>query len=173
MKFFKLVILMMVIFSITVCSVSAGKVLCDVDKNDNIASIYVLNDEKGTDMSESDIMVFISDEVKKCTENKIETVILTITEGIANEENIAKIIDGIDVICVNSNVESKKNCIIDNTTIVYANKSIGVAIEDENSTDEKPMRPVEILFSKLMMCLVLLIIAVVILLIVKRKRNNA
>ena len=172
MRLIKLIVIMSVIFNITVCNASAEKVFCDVVKEDSVASVYVLADENGTDMSESDIMVFISDEVKKITESKIETVILTITDGIANEENIAKIIDGIDVICVNGNSENKKNCVIEGTTVVYSDKGNEVIQVNEKETNKRNESPVEMLFSKLAMCGVLIIAATAILVVVKRKQRK-
>lgn len=169
MKFIKILLVLMTVLSVTVCSAEENKVICDVSQNEKVFSINVLSDESGESMSESDIIIYLKDTVNQCRTAGAEQVIVKITAGLADAENIAGIIDGIDVLCVTKSDTLKADCVIGGTAVIYISDGALDFVQDTADVIENKKSPNETLNSMVLMCFVLIAVALIVLLAVKKK----
>lgn len=156
----------------TVCFAQNVSVETFTDDEQSLATIDVSLNDKGElkDASESDIILSVKEQVDRFKNAGIEKVVLRINAPQINEENAAKLADGIDVICVYDKIGSNKK--VGDTLIVYEkiiNESQNADIQQEN----EPARNESFnsLSSMLILTLVLLA-AVIILYFVLKKRQT-
>lgn len=158
----KRIVSVFVILLLTVSTVSAQSlnVLCNVtfDDKSELACILVKKDENSSCLSESDIIFYIKDNAEKCKADGIKKVTVDLDGGILNEDNLASIVEEIDVINVNA---SGKTHITNNAVINYLSNSADEVVNknDINDADVKNDSPSQRLNNILYMTFTLLIIA--------------
>ncbi len=157
------------LFVITVCYAQNFNIKSFIDAKNGIATIDISENEKNDNMSESDMLVELEESVLKAREAGCEKIILRLNSGNINEESVAKLIDGIDVVIAFNKIGENKK--IGDTIIVYE-----PSFEEDNDaiidSDKNTSNPVSSISNMLVLTLVVLAIVIFLYFIIKRFKNN-
>lgn len=133
-KKFILVVVSLLLVS-GVCFAEGFKVDYFSDSENNFATIDVLENDSDDALCESDTLLKIQEGVDSLKSVGIEKIALRVCAPFFNEENAAKLIDGIDFVCVYG--KTGENKAVGNSLIVYERAALQKMSGDNSSKAEE------------------------------------
>lgn len=129
-KIISVVIMFLMIF-VSAAAAQSVNVKCEskTEPKSEVAQINITKDETAPLLSESDIIFYIKDSAEKYKADGIKRIVLNLDSGVVNEDNIANIVNEIDVI----NVLGSGDAHVTKDTIITYSDAANDSKENENS----------------------------------------